>query len=225
MQLERGRIIPRMTCPHPPPAQPISHLLYLHGFRSSPQSMKARKIAAWVARHRPDVTLWCPQLPPSPRQAMHMVAAGTAHWPTGRMAVMGSSLGGFYATWVAEQLAVATACPTVLVNPAVHPARDLAKYIGEQTHYHAPEERFYFDPTYVDELRALQTGQPSQPGRYQVWAATGDEVLDWREMQARYQACQLHIVPGSDHALSDFDQHLPAMLAHLGLHLGLRPAG
>lgn len=196
---------------------PITHLLYLHGFRSSPQSMKARKMAEWVARQAPHVVFWCPQLPPSPRQAMEMVAEGTALWPTGRMAVMGSSLGGFYANWVAERLAVAAHGPAVLINPAVHPARDLARYIGDQTLWHAPDEHFYFDPAYVDELRTLQTDQPSQPERYQVWAATGDEVLDWREMQARYQSCQLHIVPGSDHALSDFDRHLPHMLAHLGL--------
>ena len=103
-----------------------THLLYLHGFRSSPQSAKARQMAAYVAQHHPGVTWWCPQLPPSPRAAMELVAQGTAAWPGGSMAVVGSSLGGFYASWVAQQ----RACPSVMLNPAVHPARDLA---GQRT--------------------------------------------------------------------------------------------
>ena len=107
--------------------QATSHLLYLHGFRSSPQSLKARTIAAWVAQHRPDIEWWCPQLPPSPAEAMAMLWERVAAWPAGRSAVIGSSLGGFYATAVAERLG----CRAVLLNPAVNPARDLAKYIGE----------------------------------------------------------------------------------------------
>ena len=100
-------------------AAPITHLLYLHGFRSSPKSFKARMMADWLARHRPDVHWWCPQLPPSPRQAMQELLAGVQDWPRERMAVVGSSLGGFYATHVAETLG----CRAVLLNPAVHPAR------------------------------------------------------------------------------------------------------
>ena len=142
---------------------------------------------------------------------MKMVMDGVSQWPRAHMAVMGSSLGGFYATWVAEQ----TGCPAVLINPAVHPARDLAKYIGEQTHWHDPEQTFFFHPGFVDELHALGVGPLTRPERYQVWAATGDEVLDWREMQTRYAACDLRVVPGSDHALSCFDEHQPAMVNHL----------
>ena len=101
----------------------VTHLLYLHGFRSSPQSNKARQVAARVAQRHPRVTWWCPQLPPSPKAAIDMVMQGIAAWPRPHMAVMGSSLGGFYATCVAE----ATGCKAVLLNPAIHPARDLAK--------------------------------------------------------------------------------------------------
>jgi len=194
-----------------------THLLYLHGFRSSPQSMKAQKMAAWVATHRPELTFWCPQLPPSPAQAMALVAQGLAEWPTGCTAVVGSSLGGFYATWVAERLAAGARAPVVLINPSTDPASSLAQYIGQQTDWHNPQDRFFFRAEFVDELRALGCGALTHPTRYQVWAATGDEVLDWRTMQARYRACDLRVVQGSDHALSDFDTHLPAMLAHLGL--------
>jgi len=196
---------------------PTTHLLYLHGFRSSPQSMKALKVAAWVAAHRPDVRFWCPQLPPSPAEAMALVAQGLAQWPVQGTAVMGSSLGGFYATWVAERLAAGAHAPVVLVNPSTDPASSLAQHIGEQTHWHHPQDRFFFRPEFVDELRTLACGPLTGHPRYQVWAATGDEVLDWRTMQARYAACELHVVQGSDHALSDFDEHWPDMRAHLRL--------
>ena len=85
------------------PTMPTTHLLYLHGFRSSPQSMKAQKVAARVRAQHPAVVWWCPQLPPSPAQAMAMLEEGTADWPRDTMAVVGSSLGGFYARWLALQ--------------------------------------------------------------------------------------------------------------------------
>ena len=192
---------------------PTTHLLYLHGFRSSPQSMKAKKVAARVLAHHPAVTWWCPQLPPSPRQAMAMVMQGIAGWPRASMAVVGSSLGGFYATWVAQQ----TGCPAVLLNPAVDPARDLAAYIGEQTAFHNPEERFFFEPVFVDELRALVTGPASDPRNTFAVIAKGDELLDWREMTGRYPGARIKLLEGSDHALSDFDDHMDAVFDFLAL--------
>ena len=129
------------------------------------------------------------------------------------MAVLGSSLGGFYATAVAE----ATGCPAVLLNPAVEPARDLAKYIGEQTMFHAPDEHFFFRPEYVDELRALRVPAITRPERYFAIIAKGDEVLDWHEMSARYHGAPVRLLDGGDHALSDFDNHLDALLRFLKL--------
>ena len=180
---------------------PATHLLYLHGFRSSPQSAKARAVAQRVRQQHPGVTWWCPQLPPSPREAMALVAEGIAGWPQASMAVVGSSLGGFYATWVAAR----TGCRAVLLNPAVNPARDLQKYIGEQTSWHDPQDRFFFRPEFITELQALEC--PGQPAPAQVLAiiAKGDEVLDWCEMQQRYPGARIRLLEGGDHALSDFD--------------------
>jgi hypothetical protein len=189
-----------------------SHLLYLHGFRSSPKSFKAQRLQRWLAEHRPAVHWWCPQLPPSPREAMAMVREGIAGWPS-TSAVLGSSLGGFYATAVAE----ATGWPAVLLNPAIDPARDLARYIGEQTAFHAPEERFFFRAEFIDELRALAAPSITHPERYLAVIAKGDEVLDWREMSARYAGAPVRLLEGSDHALSDFDDHLPHLLRFLKL--------
>lgn len=191
----------------------ISHLVYLHGFRSSPQSTKARMVAARVAQRHPAVTWWCPQLPPSPRDAMAMVMDGIAAWPRERMAVVGSSLGGFYAAHVAQ----ATGCRAVLLNPAVDPARDLAKYVGEQSAWHDPAERFVFEPAFVDQLRALECGPPADPGNCFAVIAKGDEVLDWREMTARHAGARIKLLAGSDHALTDFDAHIDEVFAFLDL--------
>lgn len=190
-----------------------THLLYLHGFRSSPRSMKAVKMAERIQRNHPGATWWCPQLPPSPRDAYDLIRQGTAHWPHERMAVIGSSLGGFYATRLSTQ----TGCRTVLLNPAIDPARDLTRYIGEQTAWHDPEERFLFHPDYVDELRALACGPLRHPQRVLAVIARGDEVLDWREMVRRYPGIHLKLLKESDHALTDFDQHIDEVIAHLQL--------
>jgi predicted esterase YcpF (UPF0227 family) len=204
-----------MTSVHSPqPAfKPTTHVLYLHGFRSSPQSNKAQQVGAVMASQFPHINWWCPQLPPSPQAAASLIADGTAHWPADRMAVIGSSLGGFYATWLAAQCG----CKAVLLNPAIHPARDLAKYIGELTAWHDPAERFFFAPEFVDELRALEVGPLPHPER--VWAliAKGDEVLDWREMTARYPGSPQVVMEGGDHAISNFEHYLPQVLAFLDL--------
>ena len=195
--------------------KPPTHLLYLHGFRSSPQSAKARRMAAWVQATRPDLHWWCPQLPPSPREAMAMLDDTLRQWPVSAMAVIGSSLGGFYATALAE----ATGCPAVLLNPAIDPARDLAKYIGEQTAFHDPAERFFFRAEFVDELRAITPAAITDPQRYLAVIAKGDEVLDWREMSARYAGARRRLLEGGDHALSGF----PALIDEVIEFLQLTP--
>jgi predicted esterase YcpF (UPF0227 family) len=190
----------------------VTQLLYLHGFRSSPQSAKARQMAAWMQAHRPDVHWWCPQLPPSPREAMALIDRGTGDWPAASTGVIGSSLGGFYATALAERLG----CRAVLLNPAVDPARDLMRYIGEISAWHS-DERFFFRAEFIDELRAISPAALTRPERYFAVIAKGDELLSWVEMSERYRGCRIQLLDGGDHALSDFDQHLPEVTAFLGL--------
>ena len=192
---------------------PPTHLLYLHGFRSSPQSAKARRMAAWVAEQAPRLTWWCPQLPPSPREAIEILTRGVKDWPRDRMAIVGSSLGGFYATAMAEH----AGCRAVVLNPAVRPARDLVHYVGDQTAYHDPATHFEFKAEYIDELRALTSPRLVHPDRYAAVIAKGDELLDWREMSQRYAGARIKLLEGSDHALSDFEQHLGFVLEFLGL--------
>ncbi len=204
-----------------PLSTPTTHLLYLHGFRSSPQSTKARQMAALMAQQFPHVTWWCPQLPPSPQAAMALIQNGTANWPRAAMAVIGSSLGGFYASCLAAQ----TGCKAVLLNPAVFPARDLKKHIGVHTSWHDPADTFVFKPEYVDELEKLSLSplnsllsiSEHSGSKTFLIAAKGDEVLDWREMTARYPGAQLILLEGGDHALSDFENHQGGILTFLGL--------
>lgn len=192
---------------------PTTHLLYLHGFRSSPQSKKASTMAHYVHTQHPDVTWWCPQLPPSPQAAMEMVMATVHDWPSAQMAVVGSSLGGYYASWVAHH----KQCKAVLLNPAVYPDQTLEHYIGEQTSWHNPEEAFFFQRAYIQELRDLNVqAHPAAAPQLGIFAK-GDEVLDWRQMVARYPEAEQVILEGSDHAISDFDAQLSRILDFLDL--------
>lgn len=192
---------------------PTTHLLYLHGFRSSPQSVKARMVADYV-RHRHSQVVWlCPQLPASPAQAMQQVLAAVADWPGASMAVVGSSLGGYYASYVAQH----KRCKSALLNPAVFPDRTLAHYIGTQPQWHNPDEAIFFRAEYIDELRSLATRERPPAGPELGIFCTGDEVLNWRDMVQRYPQARQHIVEGGDHAISDFAQHLPVLAEFLDL--------
>jgi malate synthase G len=147
-------------------------------------------MAAWVMQHRPDLHWACPQLPPSPREAMALIEATLAAWPAPTRAVLGSSLGGFYATAAAERFG----CRAVVMNPAVFPARDLAAYVGELPMYHDPARSFEFRAEYVDQLRAIEVARISRPERYFALIAKGDELLDWREMSAHYEGAVQRVV-------------------------------
>jgi uncharacterized protein len=193
---------------------PGMRLLYLHGFRSSPQSAKAMTMYWHVLAHNAaapahqQVVWHCPQLPPSPklamRKIMRWVNAGDQRQP---FAVIGSSLGGFYAALVAQ----ATGARCVLLNPAVYPARDLKAFMGRVTNWHN-EGGYTFTQQHVDELQALQNHTFTRPARYMAIISKGDEVLDWREMVARYPAKHLTLLPRSDHAISEFDDFAAQVL-------------
>ncbi|HUH60303.1 MAG TPA: YqiA/YcfP family alpha/beta fold hydrolase [Candidimonas sp.] len=190
-------------------------ILYLHGFRSSPASHKARLMAD-AMRERGLADQWlCPQLPASPRRAIELATYLVEQAvqergldPETGLVVIGSSLGGYYATCLAEHWK----CRAVLLNPAVHAARDLATQVGEHTMYHSGAP-FMFLPEYVDELAEMAVGKPAHPERYYLLAAKGDEVLDWNEMADWFAGSQGHIIEGGDHGLSDFERWMPDVLA------------
>jgi predicted esterase YcpF (UPF0227 family) len=187
-------------------------ILYLHGFRSSPHSFKTGLLAARMqALGRGDEYV-CPQLPASPAAAIALGNELARKVDADELAIIGSSLGGYYATWLAEQLG----CRAVLLNPAVNAARDLADQVGVKTQYHS-NEAFEFKREYLDELAALHVERITRPERYFLVAATGDELLDWREMVALFKDARQRVIQGSDHGLSNFADYVDDVLSFCGV--------
>lgn len=185
-------------------------LVYLHGFRSSPNSSKAVMTGEAVrALSTPDnVYEWyCPQLLASPKESIDMVVKHIDQSKADRIVIIGSSLGGFYTNYLAEKYQ----CKGIALNPAVYAARELEPHVGMMTSYDS-EEPFDFKAEYIDELRALQVNGITDSNRYFLIAAKGDELLDWKEMAAFYPDAKQLILEGSDHGISEYADHLPTVI-------------
>lgn len=194
-------------------------ILYLHGFRSSPGSYKARVLSAAVAEHGLPQRWVCPQLPPSPAAAIalcnQLIQEAKLNNPQDELIIIGSSLGGYYAHVLAEQWG----CRAMLLNPAIDAARDLATQVGEHSYYHS-EEPFIFRAEYVDELAAMKPASSSNVSRYYLLAARDDEVLNYQEMLDTFIGSQGLLIFGSDHGISDFVLYLPPVLDFLTPSIG-----
>jgi uncharacterized protein len=182
-------------------------ILYLHGFRSSPQSFKARLMRARLEETGRIDEWLCPMLPVSPSEAIALAETLAAN-AQDEITLVGSSLGGFYATWLAEK----HGWRAVLLNPAVVPQKDLSAYLGEQPLWHGGGD-VVVEPHHLDELRALSVTSITRPERYYLIAATGDEVLDFRTMLDHYPHVRTTLIEGGDHAISDFPDYLDQVLA------------
>ena len=187
-------------------------ILYLHGFRSAPASFKANLLARRMAELGLADQWLCPQLPASPGEAIDLCLELVAPHDKDDLTLIGSSLGGYYAIWLAEQLG----CKAALLSPAVHAYRALASHVGKHATYHSAEP-FEFKPEYVQELEDIRASGITRPERYLLLAATGDEVLDWREMRDYLAGAQQLIIQGSDHGISDFADWMPQVLAFAGI--------
>lgn len=184
-------------------------LIYIHGFRSSSQSFKARMLQGRLAALGAAGRFLAPDLPVEPDRAVALIE-GIA--PTPEDTLVGSSLGGCYATWIAER----SGCRAVLLNPAVHPARDLESQVGPQQGYHDGQP-FEFERRHVVQLQRYEVRTITRPERYFLIAAQGDEVLDWREMAAAFAGARQKILAGGDHGLSDFEDHVDEVVQFAGL--------
>lgn len=184
-------------------------LAYIHGFNSSPASSKANLLKARMEALGRGADFAAPALPHSPAQAAVLLDELARRHPG--LALVGSSLGGYYATWLAEKHDL----KAVLLNPAVRPYELLKDHIGPQQNFHTGE-RYEFTAQHVDELRALELDRLT-PHRYLLVAATADEVLDYRSAVERYRGCRQIVIQGSDHGLSDFGDHIDAVLRFCGL--------
>lgn len=184
-------------------------LIYIHGFNSSPASSKARLLKARLEVLGRGAEFAAPALPHSPAQAAALLDALATRHPGA--ALVGSSLGGYYATYLAEKHGL----KTVLLNPAVRPYELLAPLVGRQKNFHTGEE-YDFTAKHVAELRALEVDRIT-PGRYLLLAAIDDEVLDYRQAVERYRGGRQIVIEGGDHGLSCFEYYLNPVLEWCGL--------
>jgi uncharacterized protein len=193
-------------------------IVYLHGFRSSPNSFKARIVAGRMGELGRTDEWCCPMLPVSPLDAVALVEAevkargGAGAAGSREVTLIGSSLGGYYATHLAEK----NGWRAVLLNPAVLPQRDLSPWLGKQPLWHGGGS-IVVTPHHLDELRSLGVASITRPERYYLISCTGDEVLDYREMLAHYSGVKTTLIEGGDHAMSDFAEHVDDVLAFCGV--------
>ena len=183
-------------------------IVYLHGFNSSPQSHKAQVMAKYLQERGLASQYACPALPPLAGEAIREIEK----LPLGAATcLVGSSLGGFYATYLAEKHGARAA----LINPAIEPHVGLRAYLGPQTNLHtgAPYD---LTERHLQEWEALVV-PAIHPERYLLLVETGDEILDYRQAVARYAGAQQIVVQGGDHSLQSFPEHLPAILRFAGL--------
>ncbi len=184
-------------------------LIYLHGFLSSPQSSKAQQTRQWLQVHAPDWVFECPALSSCPAETLVQLKAMMARFDGDAPCFVGSSLGGFWATWLCETYGG----KAVLVNPAVAPHERFIDYIGR------PHKSYYSDITYcltvkdLDVLAQCDCLHLKQPERYRVMLQSGDEVLDYRQAMQRYSRCEQWFEEGGDHSFVGYEAYLAKILA------------
>ena len=179
-------------------------IVYLHGFISSPRSRKATMLGDYLRNCVSGIDYVVPELHHRPARAIGQVAEACAPYVPADLTLVGSSLGGFYATVMAERLG----CRAALLNPAVHPHRHFGRYLGPQRNLYTGE-RFELTVEHVGELMAVDVPAITRPERYWLFVESGDEVLDYREAVAFYEGAFQTVVRGGDHALSSFPEHVP----------------
>lgn len=186
-------------------------LIYIHGFNSSALSFKAGLARKRMAELRRSEDFACPELPHRPREAIALLESLIDAREGERVSLIGSSLGGYYAMWLAEHRDVRA----VLVNPAVRPYELLRSYLGPQKNLYTGAQ-YDFTEEHLAEMRTFEVDRIT-PERYMLMVATGDEVLDYREAIAKYRGCERIVIEGGDHGFSDFDRCLDHALAFCGI--------
>ena len=186
-------------------------LMYLHGFNSSAASHKAQLMKSYMEGRGLGARYACPALPDTPEGALRAIEQGIAGRDARSVTFIGSSLGGYYATYLAEKLG----CRAVLINPAITPHLGLAAYLGTQKNLHTGEP-YELTHAHLEGWRRLLV-ERVDPEKYLVLLETGDEVLDWREAARKYEGARMVVRDGGDHSLQCFPEHLDRILAFAGI--------
>lgn len=186
-------------------------LVYLHGFNSSPRSHKASLLGAYCAHQHPSIRYWVPRLSPYPQAAIEQISARLAFYQAEyRIGLIGSSLGGFYATWLAEQLN----CRAVLINPAVNPDVLLMDYLGEQLNPYT-QESYVLKREHMQQLAELKVPSLRQPENLWLLQQKGDEVLDYRQAVAAYKNSKQTLEEGGDHSFVEIERYFSDIVRFL----------
>jgi len=185
-------------------------LLALHGFHSSPDSLKVQQMSAYLAEKNPEITFICPQLPCLPEQMWAVVESVFQQYQGEQIAVMGSSLGGYLATKAAQQYAV----KALLINPAVYPFGLLEQYSGPQIHPYT-QNHYQIDESYLNQLKVLNVQCLTKADDFWVLLQKDDEVLNYQEAFDKYQHCKMTCEEGGDHSFIGFERFLAEIIKFL----------
>jgi hypothetical protein len=186
-----------------PVQRKASMIVYIHGFNSSPASHKSNQLRERLAAIGRGKEFVCPALPHLPREAMALLEREVSGVPADQVTLVGSSLGGFYATHLTEKLGMRS----VLVNPAITPHEGLRTYLGPQKNLYTGNE-YELTEEHLAQLAALHVPKPARMDSYLLMHTTGDELLDWRVAVDHYQGCRQVIVQGSDHGFREFSDYI-----------------
>ena len=187
-------------------------IVYVHGFLSSPKSYKAQISKNYFQQHHSDLTFICPQLSSYPGEAVSQLKT-TVENLTGDVFAIGSSLGGYWSTYGVEKGWFKKA---VLVNPAVDPHTRFHEFINTPLKSYSSDDVYLLTQQHLNELVATNV-TITKPDAYWLMLQTGDETLDYRQAQARYNACQQYVEDGGDHSFQNFEKHLPEIARFFGL--------
>jgi predicted esterase YcpF (UPF0227 family) len=185
-------------------------VIYLHGFLSSPQSQKARQTLEYVKANYPDLPIEIPQLANYPNDAQAIIEQLIAEHKGKKLRFIGSSLGGFFSTFMVEKYSG----KAVLINPAVRPFELLVDFLGEHINPNT-QQPFLLENKHIEELRQLDTPSLKPTSDYWILLQTADETLDYRQAETKYQDYKLSIEQGGNHSFLDFQRFLPDIFRFL----------